>query len=272
MERAMDNQGFGKYLRLLRVNAGLTMVEVSKSTGITQGYISQIENEVHKASASTLNKLAKAYGISPITIMKRAGIISEGHARIPESSLQEHRLKPGLPRGDLEKLLRRSLNSIGELSREVETLRRIEEVRKAQDDGLRPADDLRVPVLGANLETVFLPQAPEGMITVPGTLLSAREEGVAMQVSGDEMLPELRHGDIVLVERKRWPEQQGIAAVRTAEGVAFMTLTVLDGAQVLTAANPDYSHLNMLLPPERKHIVLGQAVALVWRQLAHSGL
>jgi transcriptional regulator with XRE-family HTH domain len=269
----MDNQGFGKYLRLLRVNAGLTMVEVSKTTGVTQGYISQIENEVHKPSASTLNKLAKAYGISPITIMKRAGIISEGHARIPESSLGVQRLKPGLARGEMETLLRKSLNSINELSREVETLRRIEDVRKAQDGGVKSADELLVPVIGANLETVYLQQAPEGVIAVPAILLEAREEGVAMLVHGEEMSPELRPGDVVLVERARLPGQQGIVAVRTPEGIAFQTLTVLEGARVLTVANPDYSYLNQLLPDDRKTgVVLGQVIALVWRQLVQTGL
>jgi len=263
----MESQGFGKYLRLLRVNAGLTMVETSKLTGVTQGYISQIENEVHRPSARTLSKLAKAYGVSPLTLMKKAGIISEGHTRIPEASLRDLRVAQGLSRSELERMLRKALYSVNELTREVENLRRIEEVRQVQGGNGGSARLIRVPVVGPQLEPVVLSQAPDGMFFVPDGLLGVPEQGVVIQVSGEEMAPELTAGDLVLVERHRWPPEQGIVAVRLPQGVVFQQLSLLGDVWLLAARNPDYGHLNRLLPPGDGTCVLGQAVAVVARIL-----
>jgi transcriptional regulator with XRE-family HTH domain len=42
----MGNKEFGNYLRLLRVKNKMTMTQTAEQTGITQGYISQIENGI----------------------------------------------------------------------------------------------------------------------------------------------------------------------------------------------------------------------------------
>jgi len=264
----LGNPGFGKYLRLLRINAGLTMAETTKLTGVTQGYISQIENEIHTPSANTLAKLAKAYGVSPLTLMKEAGLITEGHLRTPDAMLRSPAPTSELSRGEMETMLKRALNSINQLTREVETLRRVESVRDIQQGGARERPEVvYAPVLSGQLEAMSLPPAPRGVMPVSSDLLRAPERGVVLQVTGEEMSPDLQPGDLVLAERDRRPESQGIVAVKHPEGIAFQQLSTINGTVVLTSNNPDYSYLNQLVEREQDSVVYAQVLAVVWRRL-----
>jgi len=264
----LGKPGFGKYLRLLRISAGLTMTETTKLTGVTQGYISQIENEIHTPSANTLAKLAKAYSVSPLTLMKEAGMITEGHLRTPDALLRQPPLTSELSRSELESMLKKALNSINQLTREVETLRRVESVRDARENGAgERAGTAYLPVLSGSLDVMSLPQAPDGVLKVPSELLHESARGAVLQVSGEELAPDLQPGDLVLVERGRRPEGQGIVAVKYPDGVAFQHLSVIDGTMVLTAGNPDYAYLNRLIDASRDSVVLGQVLALVWRRM-----
>lgn len=55
---------FGEALRSIRQNLGLTMEELSKSSGVSQSYISQLENDTRLPSEATVRKLA--YSLSHI--------------------------------------------------------------------------------------------------------------------------------------------------------------------------------------------------------------
>ena len=124
-----------------------------------------------------------------------------------------------------------------------------------------------VPVLSSSLDVVSLPQAPEGLMPVPSELLEEPGKGAVMQVGGEELTPDLNPGDLVLVERGRRPQGQCIVAVRSASGIVFQHLSMINGTMVLTAGNPDFSYLNQLLDASRDSIILGQALVLVWRAL-----
>ena len=62
----------GRHLKLLRVKNNLTMIQTAEVTGVTQGYISQIENGIYTPSAKTLSKLARAYKVAEISLLRRA--------------------------------------------------------------------------------------------------------------------------------------------------------------------------------------------------------
>jgi transcriptional regulator with XRE-family HTH domain len=64
MARTSAAQKFGKHLRRLRRDAGLTQEKLSIATGLSQTYISGIENGTRNPSFKTLDKLAKALGVS----------------------------------------------------------------------------------------------------------------------------------------------------------------------------------------------------------------
>ncbi len=54
----------GGRLRALRKEAGLTLVQLSKRSGLSVGYLSQIERDLSHPSIRALSDIAKVYGIS----------------------------------------------------------------------------------------------------------------------------------------------------------------------------------------------------------------
>lgn len=68
---------FGHYLRELRKQAGLTLREIEDRTGISNSYLSQLENGyIDQPSPRNLQKLAEAYGISYESLMTQAGYLA----------------------------------------------------------------------------------------------------------------------------------------------------------------------------------------------------
>jgi transcriptional regulator with XRE-family HTH domain len=64
----------GEYLRRVRKERKLTLRGLEEKTGISNAYLSQIENgKIFKPSPSVLHKLAGFYGISYENLMKIAG-------------------------------------------------------------------------------------------------------------------------------------------------------------------------------------------------------
>lgn len=68
----------GKTLKNTRENVALTLREVEIATGISNAYLSQLENEkIKKPSASILYKLADVYKIDLNVLLYAAGIIEK---------------------------------------------------------------------------------------------------------------------------------------------------------------------------------------------------
>jgi HTH-type transcriptional regulator, competence development regulator len=68
---------FGHYLRDLRKQAGLTLREIEERTGISNSYLSQLENGyIDQPSPRNLQKLAEVYGISYEHLMTQAGYLT----------------------------------------------------------------------------------------------------------------------------------------------------------------------------------------------------
>lgn len=70
----MNNEveDFGSFIKGIRKSKGLTLAELSEESGVSQPFLSQIENNKRKPSSEILNKLAKPLGISPLTLMYKA--------------------------------------------------------------------------------------------------------------------------------------------------------------------------------------------------------
>ncbi|HMH31191.1 MAG TPA: helix-turn-helix transcriptional regulator [Methylomirabilota bacterium] len=64
MARTSASQKLGKRLKQLRLESGLTQEKLSIATGLSQTYISGVENGIRNPSIKTLDKLAKALGVS----------------------------------------------------------------------------------------------------------------------------------------------------------------------------------------------------------------
>jgi transcriptional regulator with XRE-family HTH domain len=64
----------GEKVKRLRRGNGLTQVELSKASGVSQGTIAQIEQgEVAQPRPSTITKLAKALGVSGMDLLDDVG-------------------------------------------------------------------------------------------------------------------------------------------------------------------------------------------------------
>jgi transcriptional regulator with XRE-family HTH domain len=69
-------KSLGKTLKDAREQATFTLKQVEEATGISNAYISQVENEkIKKPSASVLHKLATVYNIELEVLLAAAGII-----------------------------------------------------------------------------------------------------------------------------------------------------------------------------------------------------
>lgn len=56
----MDNKTFGKQLSNIRTTLGLSQTEVANASGVSQGYISQLEQGKSSPSIIVVLRLAKA--------------------------------------------------------------------------------------------------------------------------------------------------------------------------------------------------------------------
>lgn len=66
--------GLGAKVRWLREQIGLSQAQLAAQAGLSQGYLSQIENgEVQNPSAAVLFRLAQALNVAPRCLLEAAG-------------------------------------------------------------------------------------------------------------------------------------------------------------------------------------------------------
>jgi transcriptional regulator with XRE-family HTH domain len=85
---------FGKYIRSLRKKKDLTLVELSKLSGVSHPYLSQIENGKTKtvASPEILNKVAGPLGTKYEDLMEKAGYLKSFIKALKNDENEETRL------------------------------------------------------------------------------------------------------------------------------------------------------------------------------------
>jgi transcriptional regulator with XRE-family HTH domain len=69
----------GEMIRSYREEAGISQARLATSAGVSQGYLSQIENQaVHNPSASALLRLARAMHVDARRLLEAAGCPQSG--------------------------------------------------------------------------------------------------------------------------------------------------------------------------------------------------
>lgn len=71
----MEKNNFGDYLRKLRKDKRLTLVELSELSGVSNPYLSQIENNKFTPSPEILKKVSDPLDINYFTLLQKAGYI-----------------------------------------------------------------------------------------------------------------------------------------------------------------------------------------------------
>lgn len=98
----------GARIRRLREEQGLSLSELARLSGVSKGYLSQVERlEEARPSASTLFALAKALGTSVAALLgeRDERQSEERPSEIPES-LQQFAQEAGLPPAEVRMLAR----------------------------------------------------------------------------------------------------------------------------------------------------------------------
>lgn len=72
---ALSNADLGSYLKNLRENKQLSTREVYDLSGVSNSYLSLVENGHRRASAIVLKKLAPIYDVNYLELYKKAGYI-----------------------------------------------------------------------------------------------------------------------------------------------------------------------------------------------------
>jgi transcriptional regulator with XRE-family HTH domain len=84
---------FGKYLKSLRKEAKLTIRQLEEKSGVSNAYLSQLENGKRGLpSPETLNKIHKHLNISYDVLMEKAGHISPKLEMLGELSKEKRQL------------------------------------------------------------------------------------------------------------------------------------------------------------------------------------
>ena len=87
-DQASPNQPFGTYLRELRRARRLTLREVEERSGVSNSYLSQVENgRILQPSPHVLQKLGEAYDVPYEHLMARAGYIRPPAVPVPSSPI-----------------------------------------------------------------------------------------------------------------------------------------------------------------------------------------
>src|SRR4051794_17395572 len=73
-------EALGDYLREQRLQARLSLRQLSEQAGVSNPYLSQIERGLRKPSAEVLSQIAKALRMSAEVLYIRAGILEPGEA------------------------------------------------------------------------------------------------------------------------------------------------------------------------------------------------
>ena len=78
----------GKLLKQYREINKLTLRHVEEKTGISNAYLSQLENDkIAHPSANTLYKLSQTYGVELETLLSAGGVIEQKEQRTPKHKI-----------------------------------------------------------------------------------------------------------------------------------------------------------------------------------------
>lgn len=90
----MEAKKFGQYLKKLRLEQGYTIRQVEMKTGISNAYLSQIENGKRNIpTAQILQKLAPVYRVETTELLTAAGYLekdSDVSSKKPETLVFNH--------------------------------------------------------------------------------------------------------------------------------------------------------------------------------------
>ena len=277
----MRGSDLGNYLKLLRIKNNLTMTQTAEHTGITQGYISQIENGIYTPSAKTLAKLARAYKVPEIHLLRKAGIVQLSSST-PATGDLDSQFKSNLfeseplvevaSSGELMELLKRGLASLEYLSDQLRQRGQLASLPNAkQTEELRQGDftpEMTLPVYDSGWRPLSNAAGEPAGINLPAHLVADDTDAFVLAVADDAMAPLIQRGDWVVISPTSEMASGNIAAINDRNQIQLRSFTEVQGLLAFMPLNPEFSSRALLIDRERDKVeIVGRALRIVNRQL-----
>ena len=278
---AVHENELGRHLKLLRIKNNLTMMQTAEMTGITQGYISQIENGIYAPSAKTLAKLARAYRVPEIQLLRKAGIVqlsSSGPAaedlegRFSSNLVETDPLVEISDSNELMELLRRGLTSLEYLSDQIRQRGQVASLPSAPlASGVQDATlsaDMTLPIYDANWQPlVNLAGEPAGM-KLPAAMCADDTDAFILTVADNAMQPLISVGDWVVISPSSELKSGNIVAINDRNQIQLRNYTAVENMVALTTINGEYASKSMLINQRKDKIeIVGRVLRVVNREL-----
>ena len=209
----------GKRISDLRFARGLTAKELGEKIGVSQSYISLIENDKRRINVPLLGKIAAVFSLSLAQILSEANTVAEAGARA------------GV---DLDKLYASGhLHSMADAAGNVApvTMRAIPVVSRVAAGDPAGFTDGEYP---AGFAEEFVPSPAD--IDDPNAF--------ALRIYGDSMAPRFSNGDIVICSPHALPaEGDAVVAKVRGEETTCKVFGLDDGNIILSPVNAAYPTL-----------------------------
>ncbi|MCB1218856.1 LexA family transcriptional regulator [bacterium] len=274
----MRGNELGNYIKLLRIKNNMTMTQTAGITGITQGYISQIENGIYTPSAKTLAKLARAYNVPEIHLLRKAGIVQSIAPGMPEhdsasglSSFEADPLVEVSDGNELMDMLRRGITNLEYLSSQIRQRGQISSLPAAsyargQDQEL--SSEMTLPVYESNWQPVTNVAGEHAGFHLPASLCNDDIDAFVLSVDDNAMAPIVTAGDWVVVSPASKPVNGCMVAINDRNQIKLRSYMEVEGMLALSPANSDYAHSTLLIERSGEKVeIVGRALRVVNREL-----
>jgi transcriptional regulator with XRE-family HTH domain len=238
----------GNHLRALRTSRGLTARKAAELAGITQGYLSQIENGLYVPSARTISKLARTYGIAEVELLLSAGIIKELMLSGTEAAGTLEPLDPSL-----------LASAEGSFARIVELTRH--EMSPLSDECMLPLFDCS----GNSLHNVK--GLPTG-VRLPRHFCGYDSDAFLIEAEADELTPLIFRGDWVIISPKTPVIAGEIGVLFDGSRFCFRKYSRLGGMVGFHASVTRYPSWALEELPEKGMTLVGRALRVINRELS----
>ncbi len=275
----MHANELGNYIKLLRIKNNMTMTQTAGVTGITQGYISQIENGIYAPSAKTLAKLARAYNVPEIHLLRKAGIVESSSpfsraGRMDENpaNLESDPLLEFSDSAEMLEMLRRGICNLEYVTSQIRQRSQISSLpdahfgQLAADHALQSAVPL--PVYESNWQPLRNVAGEQAGFSLPAAFCNDDVDAFVLRVDDNAMSPLVNSGDWVVISPACQPANGNIVAINDRNRIKLRSFIGAEGMVALSPVNPDYVSSTLLIERQGEEVeIVGRALRVVNREL-----
>lgn len=258
----MINDKIGERVKELRTSKHLSQIEFSKHLGISQGFLSDLENGKSSPNSEILLSIKRLFpDVSSDWLLTGEGEMFRGNG-----NSERVRAEPSPPASISDQFERR----LQALETKIAQITQIPKVSADNASARKPSDAVELPffteavaagvptsVFGDNVERLIVAKS---FVKRPSKCFAVRAIGDSMVGSGIES------GDILVVEREKEPTNGKIAIVRlNGTGLTVKRLKIVKKGDIYLEPS-NKSHKSIKLKPENEADLLG-IVILVIREM-----